>query len=65
LLDEIDADEDVINQTISDTLDLGKALGLQGTPTFIIGDNLIPGAVNKAALKALVAQVRTRNSANE
>ena len=62
LLDEIDANEDDINKTIQDVLDLGQAMGLQGTPTFVIGDNLIPGAVSQNILKALVEQERLKNS---
>ncbi|MBD3661333.1 MAG: DsbA family protein, partial [Arenibacter algicola] len=62
LLDDIDANEDEINKTIQDVLDLGQAMGLQGTPTFVIGDNLIPGAVSQNVLEALVAQERLKNS---
>ncbi|MEG3618714.1 DsbA family protein [Magnetovibrio sp. PR-2] len=62
LLDDIDANETEINDTIQEVLDLGQDMRLQGTPTFIIGDNLIPGAINRNVLDALVAQVRSKNT---
>ncbi len=37
---------------------LAKALGITGTPTFVIGDQLVPGAIDLDTLKRLVAQVR-------
>lgn len=40
------------------TMELAKALGINGTPAFVIGDKLIPGAVDADALKAAVAEAR-------
>jgi len=47
-----------IDQTIKRNYDLADKLGINGTPSFVIGDTLIPGAVDLAALKQAVAAVR-------
>jgi len=39
-------------------LDLGKALDLDGTPSFIVGDTIVPGAISAADLKQLIATAR-------
>lgn len=47
-----------IDKVLARNFDLAKALNINGTPAFVIGDNLIPGAVDVATLKHLVDQVR-------
>jgi len=37
---------------------LANELGIEGTPAFVIGDQLIPGAVDQARLRQLIEQVR-------
>ena len=37
---------------------LANALGIEGTPAFVIGEQLIPGAVDKARLEQLIEQAR-------
>ena len=37
---------------------LANELGIEGTPAFVIGDQLIPGAVDKARLEQLIDQAR-------
>jgi protein-disulfide isomerase len=37
---------------------LAQALGVNGTPAFVIGDELVPGAVPLARLKLVVARAR-------
>jgi protein-disulfide isomerase len=37
---------------------LATALGITGTPAFVIGDRLVPGAVSLSDLKMLVKQAR-------
>jgi protein-disulfide isomerase len=44
---------------IKKNLDLGRALGLSGTPSYIVGDRVLSGAVGYDALKAAVAEART------
>jgi protein-disulfide isomerase len=39
---------------------LAASLGIAGTPAFVVGDTLVPGAVPLADLKSLVAKVRAR-----
>jgi protein-disulfide isomerase len=54
--------DDMKSQTIDDALartsNLAKALGITGTPAFVIGDQLIPGAADLARLKAVVRNAR-------
>lgn len=40
-------------------LDLGRALGLSGTPSYIIGDRILSGAVGYEALKGAIAEARS------
>jgi protein-disulfide isomerase len=41
---------------------LAQAIGVTGTPAFIIGDQLIPGAVEPARLRSLIEQQRANKS---
>lgn len=47
-----------VKQHIADTRTLAMALGIEGTPAFIIGDRMIPGA-DMAAVRAAIAEVKT------
>ena len=38
--------------------ELGRALGATGTPTFVVGDQILQGAVGYEALKAAIAEAR-------
>ena len=40
------------------TLVVAEALGFSGTPSFVVGDQLVPGFVEKAQLSEIVASVR-------
>jgi protein-disulfide isomerase len=42
-------------------LELGRALGLTGTPSYIIGDRVLSGAVGYDALKSAITEARTAN----
>lgn len=44
-------------------LDLGRALGLTGTPSYVIGDRILSGAVGFEKLKAAVAEAREARAA--
>ena len=44
---------------ISQVQGIAGALGITGTPAFIIGDQVIPGAVGKAELARVVAEIRS------
>lgn len=47
-----------IQAAIDETIRLGDKLGLTGTPSFIVGDEVVSGAVGAEPLKQLVASVR-------
>ena len=53
---------DMDNPTIQVRLDrnvaLARTLGIQGTPALVIGNDLIPGAVDLADLQKAVAEAR-------
>ncbi|HLD76725.1 MAG TPA: DsbA family protein [Rickettsiales bacterium] len=52
--------KDSISQIINNNRILGSEIGIQGTPGFVIGDELIPGAVELETLKAKIAQERKK-----
>ncbi len=43
---------------IQENVGLGDKLGLSGTPAFVIGDEIIPGAVGEAPIRKTIASVR-------
>jgi protein-disulfide isomerase len=47
-----------IDQALSANKALANALDIRGTPGFIIGDHIIPGAIDLDALKNMVADAR-------
>lgn len=47
-----------IEEHIATSMRLSQALGFNGTPSFVIGEALVPGLVQREQLQALVAQVR-------
>jgi protein-disulfide isomerase len=47
-----------IDKELKANLDLGNDLDLSGTPSFIVGDTIIPGAIGADELKQLVATAR-------
>ncbi len=53
-----DMESPATRAAIEDTVALGDRLGLTGTPAFIIGDEVVFGAVGQAALKAKIDAVR-------
>jgi protein-disulfide isomerase len=46
-----------VDDHLSDTQELARSLGVEGTPAFVVGDTMIPGA-DIAALRAAIAQKR-------
>ena len=51
-----------VEEHIATSLRLADALGFNGTPSFVIGDQLVPGFVEKAALSEAVAAARAAAS---
>ncbi len=49
-----------VSRKIEANLSLARALKVEGTPVFVVGDTLIPGAVDQASLEAAVAQARDK-----
>lgn len=49
-----------IDAVIQDNLKLGTTIGVNGTPGFVIGEELIPGALELDQLKAKIASVRAK-----
>ena len=44
-------------------LSLGRALGLTGTPSYVVGNRILSGAVGYEELKAAVEEARTKAAA--
>jgi protein-disulfide isomerase len=55
---EKDMASDEAKQTIDENLKVAEALGLNGTPSYVIGTDVVVGAVGLAALKEKVAAAR-------
>lgn len=55
---EKDMEDPKLKQTIDRNLNLATALGIRGTPAFVIGKQFVPGAVDADTLKQLVADAR-------
>ena len=53
-----DMDDPAVQQRIDANLKLAHALDIQGTPALVVGDTVIPGAVDLADLKKVVAEAR-------
>ena len=47
-----------VEKTIQRNLELAQTLRIQGTPAFVVGDALVPGAVDLDQLKEMVATAR-------
>lgn len=55
-----DMDAPDVDARIQKNLKLASALGIQGTPAMVIGDTLIPGAIDLPELKRVVADARKK-----
>jgi len=53
-----DMNDPAIEQTIQRNLDLANALGITGTPSFVIGDQVVPGAADLRTLQRMIAHAR-------
>ena len=43
-------------QALQNNLDLSRKLGIQGTPATVVGDTILPGAVDYAQLEVIVKE---------
>jgi len=57
---EKDMEDPKFKQLIDRNMALASALGVRGTPAFVIGEQFVPGAVDADALKQLIADARKR-----
>ncbi len=53
-----DMDDPSVQRQIDANLRLAQRLGIQGTPAMVVGDDLLPGAVDATELKQAVAEAR-------
>ena len=58
--DEVKAQMDSaeVNASIRANYELAEQLGIRGTPAFVIGDQVVPGAISRSALQKLIEQQR-------
>jgi protein-disulfide isomerase len=49
-----------IEKELKANLDLGNSLDLDGTPSFIVGDTIVPGAISVSDLKQLISDARKK-----
>ncbi len=65
-LNEVQTARDINANTyrgeIAKNLDLGRALGLTGTPAYIVGNRILSGAVGYDELKKAIAEARAKRS---
>jgi len=54
-----DMDDPAVQRRLDANGRLAQALQIQGTPAMVVGDALVPGAVDLATLERLVAEART------
>ena len=47
-----------VERHLRETAELADALGISGTPAFVIGDHLLPGLADRATFEALVRRAR-------
>ncbi|WP_169545474.1 DsbA family protein [Sneathiella aquimaris] len=57
-----DMGSDTISKSLSQTYELAQALNITGTPAFVIGGQLAPGAIPADTMKRLVAEARSKKS---
>jgi protein-disulfide isomerase len=57
-----DMQDAAIEEAIARNLELAEALGITGTPSFVIGDQIVPGAIDRSRLQRLIAEARERGT---
>ena len=62
---EADLASDEVRKTLDESVRLARALGIDGTPSYVVGDAVVIGAVGFDVLKERIAAARQTNSANE
>src|SRR5215472_17546207 len=54
-----DMEDPAINKNIDGNIELARAIGVTGTPTFIVGDALLVGAKPLQQMESAIADART------
>ncbi len=54
-----DMRDPTIQEAIDANLELARALGIRGTPTIVIGDTLVPGAIDYDAMAQLISEAES------
>lgn len=57
---EKDAASDEVRETIEESIALARLLGVNGTPSYVVGESVIVGAVGISALKARIEAAREK-----
>ena len=55
---ELDMGTEAVSETIQTSYEIAKALNITGTPTYIIGNEIIPGAIGIDELRTRIANMR-------
>ncbi|MFT5489349.1 MAG: protein-disulfide isomerase [Paracoccaceae bacterium] len=58
-----DMEDPAISEQLERNYRLATAIGINGTPAFVIGDRLVPGAVDEAAMMEIIADERAKMKA--
>lgn len=58
-----DAKDPAITQQLAENQALADAIAVTGTPAFIVGNRILPGAVDEAGLASIVSAQRSLNAA--
>ena len=53
-----DVASDEVGQTLDESVKLAHALGINGTPGYVVGDTVVPGAIGAVALKRKIQEAR-------
>jgi protein-disulfide isomerase len=61
---ERDLTSDEVRLTLEESANLARSLGIRGTPGYIIGSTILPGAIGLAALKNRIEAARTAGRSN-
>ncbi len=55
-----DMEDPNLNESLNNNQTLALSLGISGTPAYLIGDQIIPGAIDSVALAKLVSEERAK-----
>ena len=56
----LESNKEKIEKQLQENLALGSSIGINGTPGFVIGEDLVPGALELAAMKEKIAAARKK-----